>query len=59
MKKTFLEIHMLSYVIIILIKSRVEKRSRLVNRKWGGVFLTWLMRILDLKIDMVSFEEGF
>ena len=37
MKKTFLEIHMLSYVIIILIKSRVEKRSRLVNRKWGGI----------------------
>ena len=37
MKKTFLTIDMISHVIIILIKSRVEKRSRLVNRKFGGI----------------------
>ena len=37
MKKTFLKIHILPDVIIISIKSRVEKRSRLVNRKIGGI----------------------
>ena len=37
MKKTFWKIHILSDVIIILIKSRVEKRSRLVNRKWRDI----------------------
>ena len=37
MKKTFLKIHILSDVIIISTKSRVEKRSRLVNRKFGGI----------------------
>ena len=37
MKKTLLKIHILSDVDIILIKSRVGKRSRLVNRKWRDI----------------------